>query len=219
MILTELAPSKSWAFFRDRLQADGFVVCAPPIPSGDYGVIVAVAGGKPNQSLHGFKSLGHRIASLDVKFGGNTVRVIGMYVPSRGPASRRNEKKRLFQAEVERNLEVLAKAEGTDGVVIGGDLNVVERNHIPKYAVFGDWEYRFYEAFQGAGLVDCFRSRSPEVQHSWIGRSGDGYRFDHFFSTSAWKMKILGCEYLHDLRRPGLSDHSGLLLVLAGPKS
>jgi hypothetical protein len=51
--------------------------------------------------------------------------------------------------------------------VIAGDLNVVEQNHDPRYAVFGEWEYDFYRAFGRAGFEDAFRTVSrnqPELE-------------------------------------------------------
>jgi len=81
-------------------------------------------------------------------------------------------------------------------VLVAGDLNVVEPGHLPHHSVFGSWEYDFYRAFALAGFTDCFRLVSPDVvDHSWFGRSGNGYRFDHMFVSSFHAGSITGCGY------------------------
>jgi len=47
-------------------------------------------------------------------------------------------------------------------VVFAGDLNALESNHDPRYAVFGEWEYDFYRAFGQAGFDDTFHVKEPD---------------------------------------------------------
>jgi hypothetical protein len=54
-------------------------------------------------------------------------------------------------------------------MVIAGDLNVVEPDHVPFHRVFGQWEYDFYQSFAKSGLTDAFRHLNPRrVEHSWV---------------------------------------------------
>lgn len=100
-------------------------------------------------------------------------------------------------------------------IIIAGDLNVVERDHAPRYAIFGEWEYRFYEAFAHHRFLDAFRLAHPgELDYSWFGRKQCGYRFDHFFVSHQLARQVEDCLYLHETRKLALSDHSGMLLVL-----
>jgi exonuclease III len=142
------------------------------------------------------------------------VGLLGLYVPSRGPKERRNEDKRAFQHAVSEALpSFLSRFDGP--VVVAGDLNVVEPGHVPHYTVFGPWEYAFYRSFAEAGLVDAYRAlHADKVEHSWFGRGGNGYRFDHCFVTARHRAHLSGCEYLHAPRETGLSDHAAMVLTL-----
>jgi exodeoxyribonuclease-3 len=113
-------------------------------------------------------------------------------------------------------LAGLATAFGNGPVVVAGDLNVVEPDHQPHYSVFGDWEYRFYADFARlGGLVDAFRELHPaRVEHSWFGRGGNGYRFDHVFVTHQHRRQLRACRYLHEPRLAGLSDHAAMAATL-----
>jgi hypothetical protein len=136
-------------------------------------------------------------------------------VPSRGPAGRRNQNKRAFQQAVPQALpRFLARFTGP--VIIAGDLNIVEPEHIPHHRVFGTWEYDFYRSFCDAGLSDGYRTLHPDAtEHSWLGRSGQGYRFDHVFLTTRHRAQISTCGYLHAPRHQGLTDHAAMTLTMS----
>ncbi|MFZ1986886.1 MAG: hypothetical protein WAU91_20915, partial [Desulfatitalea sp.] len=143
---------------------------------------------------------------------GHRLGVAGVYVPSRGARGERNVAKRAVQAEVAGRLPQLRKRFGHGGpLIVAGDLNVVEPGHQPHHRVFGGWEYDFYRAFPAAGLVDAFRLMHPTaVEHSWFGRSGAGYRFDHLFFSDEHRACVTSCSYLQTPRTAGLSDHAAL---------
>ncbi|MEV0484512.1 endonuclease/exonuclease/phosphatase family protein [Streptomyces sp. NPDC050508] len=137
----------------------------------------------------------------------------GLYVPSRGPRERRNEDKRAFQQAVTEALPGLLKQFGDACVVVAGDLNVIEPNHVPAHRVFGRWEYDFYEAFGRSGLTDVFSTMTPQERgHSWYGRTGNGFRFDHAFTNVPGR--VLTRAYDHAPRDLGISDHACLRLGL-----
>jgi hypothetical protein len=61
------------------------------------------------------------------------------------------------------------------------------------------------------GFIDAYRHLHPdEVEHSWVGRTGDGYRYDHAFCSAILGAAITDCAYVHRPREDQLSDHSAL---------
>ena len=64
-------------------------------------------------------------------------------------------------------------------------------------------------------MVDAFRHMNPTlVEHSWVGRTGDGYRYDHIFCSRSL-IDVLGtCDYITEPRLSRLSDHSALTVSL-----
>jgi exodeoxyribonuclease III len=98
-----------------------------------------------------------------------------------------------------------------------GNLNVLEPGHQPHYPFFAQFEYDFYRALTNRhGLTDAFRHLHPDAtEHSWVDRTGHGYRDDYLFCSAQLAHAITDCAYLHDSRTSGLSDHSALTATLA----
>jgi exodeoxyribonuclease-3 len=142
------------------------------------------------------------------------LRLVGAYVPSRDASVEKTERKRRWLAEFG---TMLARADGQHPVVLAGDLNVLEPDHQPRYRFFANFEYDFYRSLTDRhGLVDAYRHQHPDtVEHSWVGRTGDGYRYDHAFCAAALGDRITGCAYDHTPRLEKLSDHSALTMQLA----
>ncbi|NLT55629.1 MAG: endonuclease [Actinomycetales bacterium] len=237
LVLTEVSPTHDT--LAQQLSAHGFSTYTP-VPTyphiGDYRVVLACRGADLVATPEALPDyMPHRCALATIRLStsraaeasrGPTRRtelvVAGLYVPSRGPQSRRNVDKRAFQSAVATWLPALVGAAqvGTT-VVIAGDLNVVEPGHVPHHVVFGAWEYDFYRSFAAAGFADAYRDLHPvTVAHSWFGRrSNAGYRFDHLFTGIDQRQHLLACEYDHSPRTGGLSDHAALSahLLLSTP--
>jgi exodeoxyribonuclease-3 len=215
-VLTEVAATGGHALAQ-FLGEHGFTICWPPTP-GDYQTLVASRAGtqEPCPQIRA-GLLPHRFVAVRLHLVEEpAVGVAGLYVPSRGSRERRNVDKKAFQDAVTRLLPRLADALMVDGpIVIAGDLNVVEPGHQPHHAVFGRWEYDFYDAFGKSGYGDAFRHLHPrQADYSWFGRrSGDGYRFDHIFCSRLDAVR--DCWYLHEPRVTGLSDHSAMIATIA----
>lgn len=154
--------------------------------------------------------LPHRAPAAEVRIGNHVVALLGLYVPSRADLL----KKRSFQDDVASAVPVLV--DGFSGpVIVSGDLNVLEPDHTPRHTAFRTWEYSFYSSFLKAGLVDAFRHLHPDdVEHSWFSPRGNGYRYDHTFVTADHADRIRLCQYVHEPRELGLTDHSAMLLRL-----
>jgi hypothetical protein len=57
----------------------------------------------------------------------------------------------------------------------------------------------------------AYRARHPNTwEHSWLGRSGNGYRIDHIFVTRQHAAQIHACGYLQAPRQLGLTDHAAM---------
>jgi exodeoxyribonuclease III len=69
-------------------------------------------------------------------------------------------------------------------------------------------------------VVDAYRLRHPgEDEYSWVGRTGDGYRYDHAFVSRGLAGTVDGCAYVHGIRVGAgrWTDHSALTLGLDLP--
>lgn len=54
------------------------------------------------------------------------------------------------------------------------------------------------------------------MDHSWVGPYDDGYRFDHALVTADLAERVVRCDYVHETRTLGLSDHSAMTLAIEG---
>lgn len=222
LVLTEVSAGESGDVLAQLLADDGFGVMLPaPSVNDRYRVLVACRDAEPTGVDIGAGSMGHRCVAARVVFPAGKIGVTGLYVPSRGPTARRNQDKRAFQDRVVTVLPHVETALDVPGpVVVTGDLNVLEPDHDPHYAVFGEWEYGFYRAFGQSGFDDAFRITEPLVMdYSWFGRPSvegkcNGYRFDHAFVSRAHRTAVVACRYDHSVRAAGLTDHSALILTL-----
>lgn len=229
VVLTEAAATRRLGVLGESLTERGFAISGQADSGTDYQTLIASRVG----SLEACPQiratyLPHRCAAAWLHLGANrTLGIVGLYVPSRGNPARRNIDKRAFQEAVTALLPRLRESFGITGpILIAGDLNVIEPGHRPAHAVFGNWEYAFYRAFEDAGYTDAYRHLHPDGQeHSWYGRrSGAGYRFDHIFTSD--RQVIADCFYDHQPREAKLSDHSAMILLadlsnsgISGPQS
>ncbi|MGW0504036.1 endonuclease/exonuclease/phosphatase family protein [Micromonospora sp. NPDC003241] len=217
VVLTEVPASGD---AHAALLADHGYTVLCPAPTGDYRTLLATRVGTLTAADHLYTgAYPGRLVTASIALSGRVALAIaGLYVPSRGPKAHRNVAKRAFQTEIATLLPHLRSAFTGLPVLIAGDLNVLEPGHQPHHSVFGVWEYDFYRAFTDAGFSDGFRHRHPDAdEHSWFGRAGLGYRFDHLFCTTHDLPGLLHCNYLHAPRTQALSDHSALAATLRLP--
>jgi exodeoxyribonuclease-3 len=140
--------------------------------------------------------------------------VMAVYVPSRDRSLDKTERKSRFIASLTAALERLP-TEIMQNLILGGDYNVISRNHQPRYSGFLDFEYELLETLHRNTLIDAFEKIHPGQQaHSWIGRTGDGYRYDYLHVGSKIASQITACDYLHETRDLRLTDHAAVTLKL-----
>jgi exodeoxyribonuclease-3 len=213
LVLTETKASVGCKLLADDFASAGYTVCFPQPESGEYGtMIVTRVAATPDTFSDGIGYLAARAAAVLLPAPDGPLRVIGLYVPSRNATPEKTDRKRRWLACCD---TALAATAGTQTVLLG-DLNILEPEHKPRYPFFAPFEYDFYRAITGAhSLADAFRHLHPdETEYSWVGKTGDGYRYDHAFCSRELTPALVSCEYVHQPRADKLSDHSALTLRL-----
>lgn len=214
LVLTETADSAGCALLADGFRAAGYDVVFPrPAVRGERGaMIVSRLATRPGPVALSY--LPHRAVSATVDTEEGAVDIIGLYVPSRDASPEKTERKTTFLDACRSELPG-----GTVGArLVLGDFNVLEPDHTPRYRFFKPFEYRFYRWFAEAGYTDAFRALHPEaLDYSWVGRTGDGYRYDHAHVSAQIATSARACSYVHEVRTgpDRLTDHSALSLSLA----
>jgi exodeoxyribonuclease III len=214
-ILTETSAGPGTAYLLDQFRRAGYAVIKTPDSGGERGSALVsriqircdltpeIAG----------VSIPCRV-SAGVLDSDPKIAVLGIYVPSRDRSEAKTERKRQFISSLIEAHDSLPAALASR-LVIGGDYNVISRTHRPLHPGFLPFELGLIEDFRARGLADAFEAISPEVQaYSWIGPTGDGYRYDYLHVGPALCGLIGACDYLHETRRRKLSDHAAHTLTL-----
>jgi exodeoxyribonuclease III len=214
LVLTETADSAGCAFLEERFSTAGYAVTFPrPEQRGERGaMIVSRLVTRPLET--GVDYLPHRAVGVTVDTDEGPLDVIGLYVPSRDATELKTERKRTFLQTCRHQL---LGGLGAARVVIG-DFNVLEPEHVPRYRFFSPFEYEFYNWFGAAGYVDAFRHlHRGALEYSWVGKTGDGYRYDHAHVSGRLAGGLRGCSYVHEPRTgpDRLTDHSALSVQFA----
>ena len=192
-----------------------FVTGALPALSGERGVAVIRRIGPERYPAATKVDLPHRLV-IDELVEDSSLRLVAAYVPSRDASLHKIERKQRFLDQMSATLRGVDDAEH---VVFMGDLNIVSRSHVPRYPSFKAWEYDALDEIAN-GLTDVFAEINPGVQaHSWIGRTGSGYRYDYAFVSPGLMDAVVGCEYLQEPRGLGITDHAAVLLTMRRPES
>jgi len=219
-VLTECKNSKGCLFLEKCFQGYGYHVIFPKPIGDEYAVLIASKHRLTPSTFSNYVDyLRPRVASVKIAYSADEFEIIGVYIPSRDSYEKpgrsfvqKRERKRTF---VNSLLSALELAPVHTHRVFCGDFNILEPDHVPHYPVFEDWEYGFYRAMKKYQLKDAFRHLHPTAQeYSWVGRSGDGYRYDHSFVSLDLVPLIDKCYYLHEPRELKLSDHSALITIL-----
>ncbi|MEU5181128.1 endonuclease/exonuclease/phosphatase family protein [Streptomyces longwoodensis] len=212
LVLTETAPSEGCEFLASRFETAGYRVVFPRPERGERGVMI-VSRLPVDGPVVRLPYLPHRGVSVNVMTTTGPFDIIGLYVPSRDATEAKVERKRRFLEEAAR----LMPSGVTGARLVIGDFNILEPEHEPRYPFFKPFEYAFYESLMSAGYLDAFRHLAPTAaEYSWVGRTGDGYRYDHAHVSAALADRVQECLYLHEPRTQSdrLTDHSALAVRL-----
>jgi exodeoxyribonuclease III len=214
-ILTETSAGPGTAYLLDQFRRAGYAVIKTPDGSGERGSALI-------RRVQVRRDLTREIAGVSIPCRVSAgvldsdpeIAVLGMYVPSRDRSEAKTERKRQFISsliEAHDNLPVGLASH----LVVGGDYNVIARTHRPLHPGFLPFEFGLIEDLRARGMADAFEVISPEVQaYSWIGRTGDGYRYDYLHVGPALCGLIGACDYLQETRLRKLSDHAAHTLTL-----
>jgi exodeoxyribonuclease-3 len=207
LVLSETSDAGGSELLAERLRSAGWEVRFPVPQTGERGVLVASRVALAAVPTMTVSYLPHRVAAVSI----GTLEIIGVYAPSRDESAQKIARKRRFLAEL---LTVIGARPSVETVVIG-DLNIVERGQRSLGGTFRDWEYELYEELPALGWLDAFRAlHADRTESSWVDPDGVGFRFDHCFICGALANRLRRCDYLHETRETGLTDHSALTLEL-----
>ncbi|HVX17441.1 MAG TPA: endonuclease/exonuclease/phosphatase family protein [Acidimicrobiales bacterium] len=215
LVLTETRDNDGTRWLLDWCRDEGYSVNGPlPASSGERGVAVARRIGPASKPVTVDVDLPHRLV-IDELADDRSLLLVAAYVPSRDASVAKIERKRTFLDQMARALRRFADG---PGVVFMGDLNVIGRSHVPRYPAFKAWEYDALEEIAAAGFADVYADLNPGVQvHSWVGRTGSGYRYDYAFVSQGLSGAVEGCEYLQEPRERGITDHAAVMLTVRPP--
>lgn len=213
-LLTETSAGPGTAHLLERFRSAGYAVVKTPDADGERGAALISRVpllAQPADLAQVSIPCRVAVAALDTV---PRIWIAAMYVPSRDRSADKTARKQRFIASL---LHALGQVpdEQRHHMVVGGDYNVIGTNHQPAHSGFLPFEYGLLDGLAAMGFTDAHQHCTPGVQaHSWIGRTGDGYRYDYLHVGTALTGRIRRCVYLHETREQQLSDHAALTLDL-----
>jgi len=215
LVLTETSAGPGTTWLLDSFRRAGFAVVKTPDANGERGCAL-VSSVRVVQDLtaeFAAVSLPCRVSAA-LLVTEPTISVIGVYVPSRDRSADKTERKQRFIRTLVEACDKLP-VHLREHLVLGGDYNVIGRTHRPLHPGFLPFEFGLLEGLRERGLVDAYDHVAPgEQAYSWIGRTGDGYRYDYLHVGRGLAGLIGTCSYLHETRQLGLTDHAAMTLTL-----
>ncbi|WP_051325663.1 endonuclease/exonuclease/phosphatase family protein [Glycomyces tenuis] len=223
-VLTETSAGPGTAMLLDRHRRAGWNCTNITGPVGDRGAAI-ISRLVPGEAIPPPMSvtLPHRLASHTIGTEPSAI-VLGVYVPSRDRSQAKVERKQAF-------LEALLTAiesydlEVRERLLLAGDFNVVAADS-PQARTMMPFELEVLPRLAETGLVDLAAAADFADEPTWVGRTGDRYRYDYVFAGTAIAECVAGVEFLHETRTLGLTDHSAVRvrfkceadrLAVAGP--
>lgn len=215
-LLTETSTGPGSRFLADQARQAGNLVIHQPQPGERGCMLISRIPAEPCPALTAGVSGPGRAVAVTLP-GYDHLTVLGIYVPSSDRAPDKVARKQTFLTTLLTAISRLPQ--GTrDRLVVGGDYNVITRDHQPAYRGFLPFEYAMLDTLRDLGLVDAHEHRHPgEQAHSWIGRSGNGYCFDYIHLGPALIPELRECNYLHEPRHQRLTDHAAVTVTLGLP--
>lgn len=213
IVLTETRGAPGTRFLLDAFRRSGYAVTAPCDQLvGERGVAI-VHRVRSSAVIPDVRTPDLAYRLLITTIGERApITLVGAYVPSRDASAEKIERKQAFLKQM---VDILRSLSADANMILMGDFNIIDRDHVPRYPSFRSWEYDALAAVRECGLVDAFTQLYPDSRaYSWFGRTGDGYRYDYGFLSRSLVSRLDDCEYVDAPREQGLSDHSGLLMTL-----
>jgi exonuclease III len=97
----------------------------------------------------------------------------------------------------------------TENLLIIGDLNFVDDRSLPQYRAIYDFEKQAYSDMLSAGLTDLLAGSDG---FTWTSHRGQGFRYDHAFSSQSLRPHVVSTLLEHQWRIGGerVTDHSAI---------
>jgi len=210
-VLTETKNSTGCAYLEKFFLDQGYDVLFPKPEGKEYGCMLISKKNiiDKNASCSCINFLPSRMVSINISFFNKPLEILGIYIPSRDKSPEKIDRKRKFINSIIESLKLIPKGKSK---ILCGDFNVLEIDHFPHYPFFEKWEYSFFDSLSENGFKDAFRHLNPNLQeYSWVGHTGDGYRYDYCFVSENILSNVKSSFYLHEPRRMELSDHSAII--------
>ncbi|GAB4001703.1 hypothetical protein GCM10029992_37930 [Glycomyces albus] len=207
-VVTETSAGPGTAMLLDRYGRAGWTRTGSANLNGDRGaaIVSRIAPGEaPVPSVP--VPLPHRLASLAIGTEPSAI-VLGVYVPSRDRSQAKVERKQAFLAALLAGIEA-CEPTVREHLIVAGDLNVVAADS-PQSRTMMPFELDVLPRLADAGLVDLAAAADFADEPTWVGRTGDRYRYDYVFAGHALAERVAGVEFLHETRALGLTDHSAV---------
>lgn len=196
LVVTEFRANAAGEYIIGRLRNGGYEVSHPPTGPKENAVLVAARSALQRAAAfdHDLPDQRH-LWSVDM----DGIRLCGVYMPLG------KEKVPYWRSLLDRQND------GSRDIFIG-DFNTGNNMiDLAEGATPFDCDTEFDE-FGRAEFHDVWRTRNPERrEYSWFSpRYRNGFRLDHAFARNNMSGRFSFCDYLHDPRVNGLSDHSAL---------
>lgn len=213
-VLTESKDSEGCKYIYNSMTKRGWKGCFPLPNHRNLGVILL--------SKYYIKSIDYlynrddelygRYIEIEIDNNEKAITIVGVYVPSRDRSEAKINRKKRFVNDVCMRLPYLP-----NHTVICGDFNMISREHFPKYNTFFKWEYDVFEKLKENMFIESYNYLHPGKQiYSWVGRTGNGYKYDYIFVSQTMENLIHTCSYNNATREGNckITDHSAVDIKL-----
>jgi len=208
-VLPEHRNNDRGADLKDRLNDIGLLYQESPESDGDQNSVLIASKTPFFPSLFedeladtDYGDLSHRC----ILAGFPNLDLFGFYFPNTKDKAKRG----LYDFIFQQTPEFISG----DSLLVGDFNTGIHYVDEPKNSLLCSFEFQALETKYGWG--DAWRSRNKKVKEfSWFSpQKGNGYRFDHIFSTPSLDAKIVSISYSQKEREEGLSDHSPMIVEL-----
>ena len=197
IVLSEFRNNDSGAFLRNKLLELKYHFQFVSLSTSDTNSVL-IASQLPCSSRL-FLDTGLEYAANVIAVDFDAFHLYGVYLPHK----KKHQLFDLLQKEIEQHSPS----------IIMGDFNT-GKNFIDQK---GDsfWYTKELARLEKAGMKDAFRYVQGEVEaYSWFSHQGNGYRYDHIYTSQELLPVIQQCDYIHSAREDKLSDHSPMILEM-----
>ncbi|MEZ6244334.1 MAG: endonuclease/exonuclease/phosphatase family protein [Phycisphaerales bacterium] len=147
---------------------------------------------------------------LDARIPDLDLRVTGVHVPD---AARADAHATAHKSLFWQRLNLSAAASTNENRVILGDFNTGRPALDEQGRTFTSAAH--LGRLETLGFADAFRLlHALTREYTWHSPTGSGFRLDHAYVSPSLKERVRRCEYAHEHRESGLSDHASLSLEL-----